>query len=178
MCDSDQLARAALQDPANIAALVQWWGKGVLHDDGSVDRGAVAKIVFGDTKQRRRLEALTHPWIEERRRAAWASPPDGTRALVLDAPLLFEAGLADQCDAVIFVAAPLALRVERTAARGWSAAELRRREESQMSLDEKRARADHVLQNTGDLDALRAEVHRILSDIVESHRQKPGSGRS
>ena len=175
MCDSDALARAALQDPSIKQTLVEWWGAVVLDASGAVDRSEVAHIVFADHAERRRLEALTHPWIEARRRADWADPPAHTRALVLDAPLLFEAGLDAQCDAVIFVDTPGDVRVRRVAARGWDEAELRRREESQMPLDEKRSRADHVLQNTGDLDALRTEVERILSDIIESHRASPGT---
>jgi dephospho-CoA kinase len=95
------------------------------------------------------------------------SAPAGTVALVIDAPLLFEAGLDRECDAVIFVDSPPALRLERVRrARGWDAAELARRESSQLPLDVKRSRADDTVQNAGDLDALEAQVRAALERIL------------
>ncbi len=169
--DSDEGARLALRDRAIKADLVRWWGDEILDADGAVDRRRVAHIVFADPLQRRRLEALTHPWIEKRRLAEFAAAPAGAMALVIDAPLLFEAGLDRICDAVIFVDAPRELRLERVrAARGWSESDLDRRETSQMPLDEKRARADHVICNSGDLAGLAEQTRRVLHTIVETAR--------
>src|SRR5262249_18926182 len=143
--NSDEAGRAALRDPKIKQSLTEWWGAGILDQAGEIDRSKVAHIVFNDPAQRRRLEQLTHPWIEHRRREQFSAASPGTPALVIDAPLLFEAGLDRLCDAVIFVDAPRESRMTRVeAARGWKASELAKREDSQMPLDQKRLRADYV----------------------------------
>lgn len=167
---SDEDGRAALRDPAIRDELVRWWGRQALDDDGMIDRRAIAHIVFADVAERRRLEALTHPWIEARRHEQWAAAPDDAPAFVIDAPLLMEVGLDEQCDAVVFVDADDACRLERVREhRGWSEAELRAREESQMPLDAKRSAADYVIVNHGDREQLARRVRQILNEIIERH---------
>jgi dephospho-CoA kinase len=171
VADADAIARQALREPQVRDTLVGWWGDDVLDADGEIDRAAVASIAFGDAEERRRLEALVHPRVEARRRELFDAAPPEAPALVIDAPLLFEAGLDAACDAVIFVDADEAIRRERVASsRGWEAAELARREESQLPLDEKRERADYVLRNNGELSELTARVRRLLRTIVGSCR--------
>ena len=132
VCDSDQLGRQALEDPVVRETLVGWWGAGIIGADGHVDRGAIAAIVFGDPAERRRLESLTHPWIERTRRAAFAAAPASTPAFVIDAPLLLEVGLDRECDAIVFVDAPRVERLRRVRERrGWDEGELERRENAQ-----------------------------------------------
>lgn len=176
VADADGFAREALRDPQIKARIIAWWGDEVL-DPGSreVDRHKLASIVFGDPDHRRRLEGLTHPWIEQRRRELFAAAPPTTKALVIDAPLLLEAGLERECDAIIFIDAPAGVRARRTAARrGWSESQLLARENAQMPLDAKRRAADHVIVNDGDRAHLRAAVARTLEQIVK--RTKPRMG--
>jgi dephospho-CoA kinase len=166
--DSDQQARQALDRAEVREQLVQWWGPGILKPDGAVDRSQIAKIVFAHEDQRRRLERLIHPLVRARRgdliRDARAA---GARAAVVDAPLLFEAGVDEECDAVIFVDAPRALRLRRVREhRGWTEAELSRRERAQLPLEEKKQRSTHLVSNTGDRDALAADVERVLTSIA------------
>lgn len=171
VCDSDALARQALRDPQIKSTIVQWWGRKVLDGEGEIDRTAVAHIVFADPDQRKRLEQLTHPWIEARRKAMFDHAPPGTPVLVIDAPLLFEAGLDRLCDAIIFVDTPRNVRLDRVqATRGWDTSELAKRELSQLPLDGKQRRADHVVSNSGDLTNLAAEVGRAFRQIVGSGR--------
>jgi dephospho-CoA kinase len=164
--DADRLAREVLAESDVVAELVSWWGSGVLDADGRPDRKAIAEIVFADPEARQRLEDLVHPRVHAARAAAFASAPPNTPALVIDAPLLFEAGLAEACDAVVFVDAPRKTRIERVARRGWDAAELDRREAAQWPLDRKRASADHVLVNDADLASLRTQVLEQLGRIL------------
>ncbi len=169
--DSDEHARLALADPPIHRAITQRWGSGVLHGDGTVDRAKVAARIFTGAEAHRErawLESVVHPFIHERRRAVFASAPQGTRALIIDAPLLIEAGLASECDSVLFIDAPRPMRLERLErSRGWTAEELDRREKSQMPLDQKRSLSDHVLVNDGPLGSLRACVARTLDLILE-----------
>lgn len=166
--DADALARQAIEEPAARAALRGWWGERVFGADGSVDRAAVAAIVFADSAERQRLEALLHPRIHALREAAFARA-GAVPARVIDAPLLLEAGLDRQCDAILLVDAPRAVRLERLQkGRGWSEAELDRREAAQWPLDRKRARADHVVTNAADRAALRTQVLRTLAEIREA----------
>ena len=169
--DSDAAAREALQDGSIRDEIVSWWGQGVLDEAGAIDRGEVAKIVFARPRERRRLESLVHPWIETRRRQLFEQASPDARALVIDAPLLFEAGLDRECDAVIFVDTDRDRRMSRLSdTRGWDEAELTKREESQLPLDDKRARSDYVVINNGDLDELSEQVRRILNELTQPHR--------
>ncbi len=170
--DSDQRSREALDRPEVKSQLVRWWGGGVLGADGRVDRARVAAIVFADAAERARLEALVHPIVRQDRSAMIAEAEKGGgggkfRAVVIDAPLLFEAGLDAECDAVIFVDAPREERLRRVAeSRGWDEAELDRREAAQMPLDQKRARSGFVVENASELSDLRPAVEVVLGRIA------------
>jgi len=174
--DSDKEAKAALDRPEVLGQLVQWWGKGVVGDDGRVDRRAVAAIVFKDPAQRARLEGLVHPIVKADRAALVArARAEGKPGVVVDAPLLFEAGSHTECDAVMFIDSPRAARVERVKSRGWDEAELDRREKAQIPLEEKRRRSDIVVVNDADAPTLHRRVHEAL--IVLNARRR-GMDRS
>ena len=94
-----------------------------------------------------------------------------TLALVIDAPLLIEAGLHANCNAVIYVDTNRDTRLARVKeSRSWDEKELTRREDSQLPLDGKQSIADHVVENNGDLRSLAENVRQILSEIVNTHR--------
>ncbi|MFH1107853.1 MAG: dephospho-CoA kinase [Planctomycetota bacterium] len=167
--DSDRIAHEELAAPEVIATLRAWWGDEVCPSSNGVDRKALATIVFNDPAELDRLEKLLYPRIHRRREqlvAGYQADP-AVRAIVLDAPKLYEAGLGDYCDAVIFVEADWSVRVRRVAAsRGWTEDELRRRENLQNLLDTKRANADHVVINHANLDQLRTEVERVFASVL------------
>jgi dephospho-CoA kinase len=166
---SDALNRQELENNEVKATLVNWWGPGVLHKDGTVDRRAVSRIVFSKEAERSRLEALTHPRIAQHRlRLIEQFQRDpAVRMIVIDSPLLYETELDRLCDSVVFVDADVGVRCARVrASRGWSPEELERREKLQRPLDFKKARADHICVNNSDLGALRRTVEAIYSRIV------------
>ena len=167
--DSDRLNHEELCAPEVIDTLVQWYGERVRDPQGRIRPSALAEIVFNDPQQRARVEGLLHPRIEERRRQLierWGCDPQ-VRAIVLDSPLLYEAGLDKLCDVVVFVDAPSDDREKRVAqSRGWPADELARREKSQKPLDSKRALADHILVSCCGLDDLRIKVEELLSELL------------
>ncbi len=167
--DSDARAKAALDRPDVRDTLVEWWGSEILDEHGRVVRAKVAEIVFADPAQRTRLEQLIHPIVRQDRAqiideiAADDPPPP---AAVIDAPLLFEAGLDAECDAVVFVDAPREERVARVVrARGWSEAELTRREAAQWPLSRKRDLCRFVVQNGVDQADLDDQARRILQTL-------------
>lgn len=169
--DFDRLAHEELCQPKVVAALRQWWGSSIVLPDGTVDRKAIASIVFDDPAELQRLENLLYPRLglrcEELLASAYSEP--NVKAVVLDAPKLFEAGLDRLCDTVIFVEASQALRTRRVANdRGWDEHELKRRENQQKPLDTKKANADHVVVNQAGLDELRSQVERIFSSVLDS----------
>lgn len=162
--DSDREARAALDREDVRMQLVRWWGKGILNEQGTVDRKAVAEIVFKDPTQRSRLEELVHPIVKSSRAAMIdRARDDGRRGVVLDAPLLFEAGSDKECDAVFFIEAPVQARMARVASRGWNQEELLRREAVQLSLEEKKSRATVTILNNGDVPSLRERIRTVLT---------------
>lgn len=108
--DSDALIRRQYQLPEVVSQLQTWWGPGILDDSGRIDRAAVAAIAFKDPAERQRLEGFLHPRVEAERRKLFAAAPASSPALVIDAPLLLEAGLADQCSEIWFIDAPEAVR--------------------------------------------------------------------
>jgi dephospho-CoA kinase len=151
-----------------LQALREWWGASVFRADGNIDRKAIAARVFNDPTERRRLEALLHPMVEQRRRELMTAAANDSSviAFVWDTPLLMENKLHLQCDAVVFVSAPVETRLTRVKNRsGWDAAELTRREKLQYPLDMKREISEYVIDNTADAGFARGQVNDVLSRI-------------
>jgi dephospho-CoA kinase len=165
--DSDKEAKAALDQPPVREELVKWWGPRVVGADGRVDRRVVAEIIFGDEAQRTRLEQLVHPLVKgTRAELVNRAAREGKAGVVVDAPLLLEAGSDAECDIIVFVDAPRAKRLERVrATRGWNESELSRREMAQLPLEEKRRRSDEVLVNDASPEVLSARVAELVRNI-------------
>ncbi|MBX3357560.1 MAG: dephospho-CoA kinase [Phycisphaeraceae bacterium] len=178
--DSDSEAKALLDDPEVSDQLVRWWGGEILGLDNRIDRSKVARIVFSDPTERRRLEEVIHP----RLKAARLRRIDEVRvrrpapsAIVIDAPLLYEAGVDAECDAVVFVDAPRALRLERVQrTRGWDEAELDRREAVQWPVAEKRRRAAYIVPNEGSVADLDRHAADVLGRLRSSHSHDRAGG--
>lgn len=167
--DSDALNDEVLREPEVVRTLRGWWGPQVVRPDGTLDRQAVARIVFDDREQRRRLESLVHPLIARRREnmIARGIKDPAVKAIVLDSPLLLECQLDRLCDRVVYVEADRKQRLERLSrTRGWDLEELARREACQMPLSEKRRRADYVIRNDADRRELRQRVATVLEHIL------------
>lgn len=171
--DSDGLCHEELAERSVVATLVEWWGSSILAADGGVDRSKVGRIVFDDPTQLTRLEGLLYPRIAHRRMmlcSRYESDPE-VRAIVLDSPKLMEAGLDGLCDAVVFVEAGRSIRRERLReSRGWTDAELNRREKLQDSLDNKRAKADYILVNHSNISELCPSVEQFFASVLASFR--------
>jgi dephospho-CoA kinase len=131
-----------------------------------VDRNAVAELVFQHPDERRWLEGVLWPRVGERvngwREQMTAREP-APRALVVEVPLLFEAGMEAAFDHTVAVIAGEQVRAERTGARGHAG--LESRDSRQLSQQEKAQRAEYVVQNDGSLEELRASLSELLENI-------------
>lgn len=130
-------------------------------------KAALARIIFASVRARRKAERVLHPLVdaEIRRRLRRAR---GARLIVFDVPLLLETRMSRYCDALAFVHAPAAARAARAAkARGWTARELRVREQCQAPLPRKRAASRWRIDNGRGLDATRRQVARIWHELRE-----------
>ena len=173
---SDEQVTDAYREEDVRRTLRQWWGDDVIRPDGEINRSLIGAKIFANPAERKRLEELLHPRVHAARERAMATAAaDNPRvvAFVWDTPLLFETDLHEQCDAVVFVDAPLETRLARVAAtRNWDAAELARRENSQWGLDRKRNFADYVISNTAGAEVARGQVQDVLSRILaKTNRQ-------
>ncbi len=167
--DSDALAKQALDEPEVVDQLVKRWGEGILTDQGRVDRSVLADLVFADPDRRKQLEGIIHPRVHAGRAVLRKQALEDPKvlAIVEDSPLLLESGIDRDCDALVFVDAPRALRLQRvTRDRGWDALELSRREKSQMPLDIKRERADYVISNDASEAHCLEQTREVLSRIT------------
>lgn len=175
--DADAIVHA-LQEPGGPAygPIVAAFGPSVVGPDGRLDRRALARQVFADPDCRRRLEAIVHPLVAaemERELAAYARA--GRPAVVLDVPLLFEAGLDRQVDQIWVVYVDPETQVRRLRERdGLTEAEARQRLAAQWPLNEKAARAHVVIDNRGDLAATRAQVEAAWARVLEAAGRGPG----
>ena len=162
--DADAVVREVLAGDEVCRQLRQRWGDDMCERDGKLNRSKVAGIVFADESERTRLEAFIHPQVKDRCQIEIAQAPKDAPAIILDAPLLFEVGLDDWCDRIVFVDTPAAIRHSRAEARhGWAPGEAARRESSQLALDEKRRRSDDVIVNAED----RTSIHRQVAGVLD-----------
>ena len=161
--DADALAREVVERPAVRQALAERFGADLYDPQGRLDRALLARRAFADEASTEALNGLVHPAV----RAAIAEALDGAgpRPVVLDVPLLLESPLAGRVDVWVFIDADSGRRDARAADRDWAPDERARREARQASLAEKRAAADHVLENNGDIDDLVEQVDALLERL-------------
>jgi dephospho-CoA kinase len=164
--DADLIAREVVEPGTpGLARIVEAFGDGVLAADGSLDRAALAAVVFADPDARRRLDGIVHPLVRARAtELAAAAPPDSV--VVNDVPLLVETGQASSYDLVLVVEADPATRVSRLVQRGLTAEDARARIAAQASDGQRRAVADVVLDNSGTPEQLAEQVDRFWTERV------------
>ena len=164
--DADRIAREVVAPGTpGLAAVVDAFGPGVLTADDSLDRPALAGIVFADPAARRTLDAIVHPLVRNRAAELEAVAPSGA-VVVHDVPLLVETGQASSYDLVLVVQADPETRVARLVQRGLTADDARARIAAQATDEQRRAVADVVLDNSGTPEQLAAQVDRFWADHV------------
>jgi dephospho-CoA kinase len=166
----DAAGHALLADPRVRQELRQLFGGGIFEPDGGVSREALARRVFDDPEMLSALNLVMHPRMVRRVRdevVAWRADASPTKppAFVVDGALLIEMGLDGLCDRVLVVSAPREARLARLAsARGWTEAELARRERPQLDEGTRRARADTTVENGAEIDDLRSKATQLWKE--------------
>jgi dephospho-CoA kinase len=175
--EADPIGRAILEPGgAAYGPVIERFGRGVVREDGSIDRAAVAAIVFNDAAALADLNAISHPAIG-REMAARAAVADeaGAQIVVLDLALL-EIASPDlfHLDAIVVVDVPEDVAVARLVAeRGFTEDDARARVGSQLTRGERLAQADYVIDNSGDRSDFGFQVDRAwdwLVDRAEANR--------
>lgn len=176
--DADEVYHSLIQPgpspdhrPSPLAQRINSEFPGTLRADGTLDRPALASVVFGDPAKRRALELITHPAVAQEVAARIATlHAAGVERVLYDVPLLYERGLEQGMHGVIVVWVPHDLQRQRLQQRdGFSDTDAERRLAAQLPLDEKRKRADWVIDNSGPLDATRQQVEHIWR-ILKQHQ--------
>jgi len=152
---ADAVSAKALTAPACYNKILARFGQKIL-TNGSLDKERLAAEVFSAPAKRKWLERLLHPEILKRIYSLIKK--SGNKISVVEAPLLFEAGLEDCFTFTVCIAAGEKETRARAAGRGWSRARYAASSAAQLSAEEKRSRADIVLDNNGTPEALRAKV--------------------
>jgi dephospho-CoA kinase len=170
--DADVIAREVVEPGTpGLAAVVEAFGQTVLASDGSLDRPALAAIVFADPEARHRLDGIVHPLVRARAAELAAAAPAGA-VVVHDVPLLVETGQAGRYDLVLVVVADAETRVARLVRRGLPEVDARARIAAQATDEQRRKVADVVLDNGGSPEELAAQVDQFWRERVEPARRR------
>lgn len=159
---SDAVVHELLETEPLLSRLVERWGEDV-SAGGSVDRDRIGAIVFADPDELRWLEAQIHPLVGERIGAWLTAPPADADVVVVEVPLLFESGMEGVFDTTVAVIASDEVRRERAAGRGHALVD--EREARQLAQAEKATRAEHVVENDGDIEDLERELSALVAKL-------------
>ena len=171
VADADRLARDAVAPGSpGLAAVIQQFGPELLLADGALDRAALWRIVFEDSRARAALEAIVHPEVYRRIREWFVNLPSASRVAIADIPLVFETGHNHDFDAVIVAACRPDEQVRRVMARdGLSEHDARARLAAQWPIEEKVKRADHVIWTDRSFAETDAQIAEVLSKLHQDY---------
>jgi dephospho-CoA kinase len=175
--DGDVIAREVVEPGTEgLAQLVQAFGEDILLPDGALNRPALAAKAFVDDERRATLNGIVHPLVGRRRMEIIESVPEDA-VVVEDIPLLVETAMAPMFSLVVVVTAPVETRVERLIKRGMDEADARARIKAQASEEQRRARADVLLDNSGSQEQLVEKARDVwykrvlpLADNIRARR--------
>ena len=170
--DADRIARAVVKKglPA-YREIVEYFGTDILLPDGEINRNALGDIIFNDPAEKKRLNSIVHPRVaaEVDRQLKQFEKTDPQSLVVLDIPLLLEAGMHADLSELIVVYAPQQLQIERLMHRDRiSEAEALARVRSQIPIREKKKKATIVIDNSGTIDHTRQQTLDIFKRLKDS----------
>lgn len=167
--DTDLVARELVEPgrPA-LEQIAETFGQQLIDENGGLDRRALRDIVFNDKQARQRLEGILHPRIEARVRELIDKSHD-TAYILLVVPLLIETGLFGDADHVVVVDTPESAQIERLSRRdGIDEQQARNMLKAQATREQRLARADHVIDNSGSLEQLMEQADGLHQKLLRS----------
>lgn len=168
LIDLDVIAREVVEPgQSSLLLIAESFGQAVLQEDGSLDRKRLGSIVFADPVKRKELEAIIHPAIrkvmKERMRYHESQTPD--KLVVVDVPLLFESGLEQSFEQIMVVYVPSEMQLQRLMERDTLTLEdAQRRLAAQMAIEEKKNKADIVIDNSGSLAQTEQQIDQFWQE--------------
>lgn len=166
--NSDELAHQSMISGTTVfERIIARFGKGILDDKGEIDRKKLGTIVFADAKLRQYLEKIVHPVvIQQIRTEIEKNSKAGLKMMVVEVPLLFEAGITELFDQIWVVSAEREIQMDRLRRRNQlTEEEARQRILSQFPLNQKEERADLVIYNNTDLQTLENQIDKIIHSL-------------
>ena len=175
IADTDRIAREIVEpgQPA-LEEIRAAFGAALLDASGQLRRKELARIVFADPEARRRLEGILHPrirveWLQ--RLEAWRAK--GRPVAVVVIPLLFETGAEKEFDVTLCVACSASTQQARLRERGWTDEAIQARIRAQMPVEQKMARADHVIWTEGAMEVHAQQLMRVVPEVQELNAIPP-----
>ncbi|MDR2398944.1 MAG: dephospho-CoA kinase [Endomicrobium sp.] len=161
--DADVVAKdLTCKDKPALQEIIEVFGNAILSAEGSLDRKKLADIIFSDFNAKLKLEKILHGRIISQIEELISNKISEYKVIVINAPLLFETGLDRLCDKVVVVTLPYNIQVQRLKLRDeLSDDEIKKRIESQMSLEDKVKRADFLVDNSVSKDDLKKHIENI-----------------
>lgn len=170
--DTDKIARQVVEPgSAGLAALVGYFGNGILRADGSLDRKKLAAIVFSDRRKLAALNGITHPLVKKEVEKRLADARERLCPFaVIDAPLLFESGEDKLCDVTVGILADEQTRLLRILARdGIDREAAEKRLSAAKSNEYFRERCGYILENDSDQATFEAQIRRFFEALSEQN---------
>ena len=164
---SDELARQVIEPQTpGFKQVTSRFGNEIVNDEGSIDRAKLAQVVFNDDVALKDLENIVHPLVRERTNQLMSEQTSET-IIVNEIPLLLEKKMESLFDFLVIVISSEKNRLERLSQRGLTAEQATARMSKQVSDDERKAAADFLIVNDGNLDQLEVDVEKIWQTLQE-----------
>lgn len=166
--DADEISRALTAEGGEaLPAIRAQFGDGVFREDGTLNRGALGDIIFSSEAHRRALEGIIHPLVQKHMLAQIdEAAARGDRVAIIDVPLLFETGMDVLCDETWVVTASAETQLERVMARGMTMEQAQARIASQMSSEERCARANRVISTDRSIEKTQSELTGLYQQVL------------
>lgn len=168
--DADLIVHELLDRQEVAREIVEEFGNEIISEEGLIDRGKLADIIFSNKINVSRINEILHPLVFERINELIEEYMGSceVRAIVLDIPLLMECGRLDLCDKLVFVACNAENRADRVSKKGpGHENRLKKREKFQISLDRKAEIAHYIINNNSDLSGLADQVAHLFSTLMQ-----------
>lgn len=161
---ADLLVAEILQRPTTINAIASLLGHHVIKDQGELDKGRIASIIFDDSEKRKQVESIIHPLVFDEADKIYkqAQKKKLNPLVVFEVPLLFERGYEKHFDKTILVYCTKEITIKRLIAKGFSKEESLKRIRVQMPLEEKVKKADYIIDNSFSVENTKKQIEKLF----------------